>query len=259
MQYKTLLRRSATVYFISIALLACGQGESVVPHELGEPAERESLIPSPNAPESLTPENHYKGIDISHHSGDIDWPGVLDSGQDFAFLKATEGVDLVDPAFAAHWRAAKEAAILRGAYHFYVTEDDPEEQARLFIDNVTLEPGDLAPVVDIELLGQNTAPGLPGRLKTWLFLIEEHYGIKPIIYTSPNFWDKHLTDEFGDYPLWVAEYQVDTPRLPKGWKTWHLWQWQDDATVPGIEKDADLSRANRLGPDLSKLIIPVYE
>ena len=32
---------------------------------------------------------------------------------------------------------------MRGAYHFYVTEDDPEAQAKLFIETVDLEPGDV--------------------------------------------------------------------------------------------------------------------
>jgi GH25 family lysozyme M1 (1,4-beta-N-acetylmuramidase) len=30
--------------------------------------------------------------------------------------------------------------------------------------------------------------------------------------------------------------------VPGGWERWTLWQWQGDATVPGVEKNADLSR-----------------
>ncbi len=184
------------------------------------------------------------GIDVSVHSGSVDWTAVAQAGHSFAFVKATEGIDLKDSAFEDHWRAMKDAGLIRGAYHFYVTEDDPEEQARFFTMNVTLASGDLAPVVDIELLGHGTQPGLPGRLKAYLDLIEEHYGVRPIIYTSPNFWDQHLTDEYGDYPLWIAEYGVDQPRLPSGWQTWHLWQYQADADVPGVEKGADMNRFN---------------
>ena len=184
------------------------------------------------------------------------WPELVKEGHSFAFIKATEGMDLRDPAFVAHWAAAQEAGIIRGAYHFYVTEDDPQKQARFFTDTVDLEPGDLAPVVDIESLGHDTPPGLSDRLKTFLDLLEAHYGLKPIIYTAPNFWDEHLTDEFGAYPLWVAEYGVDKPRLPAGWSTWHLWQWKGDATVPGVEHGADLSRIHRDGPDLSVLLLP---
>jgi len=113
-------------------------------------------------------------------------------GHSFAFIKASEGVDLADPDFGANWTAAGEAGLVRGAYHFYVTEDDPEQQARLFIETVQLEPGDLAPVVDIELIGHGTPPGLPDRLRRFLELLEQRYGVRPIIYTSPKFWNTHF-------------------------------------------------------------------
>lgn len=176
-------------------------------------------------------------------------------GYTFAFVKATEGDDLKDPAFEDHWLAMKKAGITRGVYHFYVTEDDPVEQARFFIDAVKLESNDLTPVVDIELIGHHTQPGLVERFRKWLELIEEHYGVKPIIYTTAGFWNRHLSAEFGDYPLWVAEYDVAEPRLPKGWATWHLWQWQGDAVVDGVERNADITRLNRPQVQISQLLL----
>lgn len=95
---------------------------------------------------------------------------------------------------------------------------DPLHQAALFFSQVTLEPGDLAPVVDVKVLGHGTQPGL------------------------------------AEHPLWIAEYGVAAPQLPAGWSRWHLWQYQGDATVPGVEKTADLSRANR-DLDLSVLLV----
>lgn len=223
--------------------------------------EEKSDAPSPPAGEarpSLTEvvEELHRGIDVSVHSGAVDWGQVAAAGHRFAFVKATEGDDLEDPAFDDHWRALKQAGLLRGAYHFYVTEDDPEEQARFFIDTVHLEPGDLAPVVDVELIGHDTAAGLADRLKTWLERVEAHYGVKPIIYTTAKFWDDHFPGEFGEYPLWVAEYGVEEPRLPAGWKTWHLWQWNENMAVPGVEKGADLTRVHPAIADLSALLVP---
>lgn len=209
------------------------------------------------APATISTDRLRRGIDVSGHSGSVDWPAVAAEGHGFAFVKATEGVDLKDPAFDDHWQAMHAAGILRGAYHFFVTEDDPDAQAQFFIDTVRLEPGDLAPVVDIELLGHDTdVATLPARLRTFVDRIAGHYGVKPIIYTSAGFWDRHLTDTFGDHPLWVAEYEVDAPRVPKGWSTWHLWQWQGDATLPGVEKGADLSRVNPDGVDPAVLLVP---
>jgi lysozyme len=234
-----------------LAALACGGPGETPPAESAAPAAGPA---APAAPPMAGRLHH--GLDVSGHSGNVDWPALAEAGHSFAFIKATEGQDLKDPAFDRHWPAIKNAGIIRGAYHFYVTEDDPELQARFFIDTVALEPGDLAPVVDIELLGHGTRDGLANKLRTWLDLVERHYGVKPIIYTAANFWDAHLNDQFGEYPLWIADYEVDQPRLPRGWTAWHLWQNKGDADLKGVEKGADLSLVNHSGPDLSALIVP---
>lgn len=231
-------RRFVALAALVIALAACG-GEPPPP---ADPTPAPAPPPPPVDKAAIAGRLRQGGFDVSWHSGQIEWPAVFADGPGFVFVKATEGVDLKDDAFDLHWPAVREAGLVRGAYHFYVTEDDPEEQARFFIENVTLEPGDLAPVVDVEVLGHETPPGLPDRLRTYLELVEKHYGIPPIIYTTAKFWDEHLGDGFGHFPLWIAEYEVDEPTLPKGWESWTLWQWKGDAEVKGVEKGADLSR-----------------
>ena len=195
-----------------------------------------------------------KGIDVSHFSGKVDWQKVKAGGYSFAFAKATEGMDFKDPTFQNHWQGIKKVGLIRGAYHFYVTEDDPKAQADFFIRNVTLQSGDFLPVVDIEVIGKGTKPGLTQRVKKFLGILEKHFGVKPIIYTGPTFWDSHLNNHFGVYPLWIAEYGVKEPVDPKGWKEWHLWQWKEDAVVPGVEKGADLSIFNSKEKDFSHLL-----
>lgn len=204
-----------------------------------------------------TPEQ-VLGLDVSHYSGAVDWGRVRDAGYAFAYVKASEGVDAADPSFAAHWKDLAEAGLHRGAYHFYVTEDDPEEQARFFLSVVKHAPGDLPPAVDVELLGHGTEPGLPNRFRTFLEILERETGVRPIIYTGPKFWNAHLGEGFSDYPLWLAEYGTSEPQVPAGWERWTLWQWQGEAAVPGVEKDADVSR---LHPEveLRELRIPARE
>ena len=250
-----LLRGLLGAFTLAAAVWGCASPSGGAPAEEATPRSETAPTAQVPAPPPETTRLH-KGLDVSGHSGTVDWSRLVADGHSFAFVKATEGMDLKDPAFDEHWAGAKAAGLFRGAYHFYVTEDDPEAQARFFTSVVQLEPGDLAPVVDIELMGHGTPPGLPDRFKKFLDLIEGHYGVKPIIYTAPNFWDQHLTDQFGAYPLWVAEYGVEAPRLPRGWQAWHLWQFQGDASVPGVEKSVDLSHVNREGPDLSVLIFP---
>lgn len=182
------------------------------------------------------------GIDVSHHSGAIDWERVAAQRFAFVYLKASEGVDAADPTFADHWRSARAADLARGAYHFFVTEDDPLEQARFFLSRLELAPGDLPPVVDVETLGRGTTGDLSSKLRAFVDEVERVAGVRAMIYTSARFWDAHFDGSFGEHPLWVAEYGVEAPVLPRGWTTWTLWQYRETAATAGVEKGADLSR-----------------
>ena len=111
-------------------LLSCAQGVA---------AQAPGEEPGPSTP---APTDGIHGVDVSHFSGEVDWARVVAAGYHFAYVKATEGVDSLDPLFAQHWSALEGSGLRRGAYHFYVTEDDPEEQARFFLDAVAHGPGD---------------------------------------------------------------------------------------------------------------------
>lgn len=219
---------------------------------LQKEAEAEFITTSDNETKS---KKMMRGIDVSHFCGKVDWQKVKDAGYRFAFAKATEGVDLKDPSFDLYWGKIKEMGLKRGAYHFYVTEDDPTDQANFFIQNVSLQTGDFLPTVDIEHIGHGTKPGLVERLKIFLGILENHFGVKPMVYTSRKFWNSHLNDHFNQYPLWIAEYGVETPTIPKGWKVWHIWQWKENAVIPGVEKSADLNVFNQKEKDFSSLLL----
>ena len=74
-----------------------------------------------------------QGIDVSYFQGDIDWQKVGDAGVHFAYIKATEGGDRLDPKFIDNWRAAKQAGVARGAYHFMYWCRRANEQASWFM------------------------------------------------------------------------------------------------------------------------------
>ena len=59
------------------------------------------------------------GVDVSHHQDDIDWPKVSQSNVRFAYIKATEGGDYVDPKFTDNWKQARAAGLAVGVYHFF--------------------------------------------------------------------------------------------------------------------------------------------
>jgi GH25 family lysozyme M1 (1,4-beta-N-acetylmuramidase)/alpha-tubulin suppressor-like RCC1 family protein len=197
-----------------------------------------------------------EGIDVSYHSGRVDWAAAHAAGYRFGLMLATAGVDFRDPFLAAHWESIRQAGLVRGAYHFFVAADDPAAQAHHFLSHVVLEPGDLPPVVDIESATDQAPADLTARLETFLAEIEAAIGVKPIIYTSPVFWRDRVRDhDLGGYPLWIAEYQVDQPIVPAGWSQWHVWQWRDNAELPHIAPVVDLNRLHP-GVDLARFLIP---
>ena len=69
------------------------------------------------------------GIDVSRYQQRIAWPSVKEMNVrgiqlDFAFIKATEGASRVDPLYKRNWSRAKEAGVVRGAYHFFIPWKD---------------------------------------------------------------------------------------------------------------------------------------
>ena len=198
------------------------------------------------------------GIDISHYQGEVAWNMLEKTRQgrfpvEFIFMKATEGGDFADDKFVANFDSAKAHGFIRGAYHFYNPKTDPNKQADFFIRSVKLEPGDLPPVLDIEKKSKDVKK-LQGDLKIWLRKIENHYGVKPIIYASYKFKTSYLNDSvFDTYPYWIAHYYVDSVKYQGEWK---FWQHTDVGTLPGIDEQVDLNVFNGSSVNLRKMLIP---
>lgn len=206
---------------------------------------------------------NYKvhGIDISHYQGKVDWQELrskqhADFPLHFVFMKATEGGTLSDSTFARNFSDAQAYGFVRGAYHFFVPGTDAYKQADFFMRQVDLQEGDLAPVLDVETMGRSSKKDLQRGVKTWLDAVEQHYGVKPIIYTSYKFKEKNLDDPlFDDYPYWIAHYYVDSVRYRGHWE---FWQYTDIGEVPGIREGVDLNVFNGTVEDLRKYMIPAF-
>ena len=198
------------------------------------------------------------GIDISHYQGDIDWLELMQSRLtdypiEFVFMKATEGGDHGDDTFARNFSEAGKHGFIRGAYHFFSPKTDPLKQADFFIRTVKLAPGDLPPVLDVEVTGKKTKKDLQQNIKRWLDRVEAHYGVKPILYTSYKFKTRYLDDSiFNTYPYWIAHYYVDSVKYEG---KWHFWQHSDVGTVPGIDEDVDLNVFNGSLEELKRMTI----
>lgn len=186
------------------------------------------------------------GIDVSEYQGEISW-SYVDTIENkyplhFVFIRATAGNNVVDRRFKRNWEGAKKNKMIRGAYHYYRPNENSLEQAELFIKTVKLKTGDLPPVLDIEKLPKNQSmTNLKKGLRRWLQAIENHYKVKPIIYTGEKYYDDFLKEEFSDYLFWIANYNFYREEIQDDWL---FWQFTERAAVPGIEEKVDVNIYN---------------
>ena len=186
------------------------------------------------------------GIDVSEYQGEISWSYVdtLENKHPlhYVFIRATVGKDRKDRKFEKNWLGAKENKMIRGAYHYYRPNENSLEQAELFIKTVTLQKGDLPPVLDIEKLPKNQSiANLKLGLKRGLHAVESHYGVKPMIYSGERYYEDFLKEEFGDYLFWIANYNFYREEIAEDWL---FWQFTEKASVPGIKGNVDVNIYN---------------
>lgn len=199
------------------------------------------------------------GIDVSKYQKTIGWRLLKEMQVDgiqlsFVFMKATEGLSSVDNQFARNWAMAGKHEVTRGAYHFFIPGKNGKAQAENFIKTVRLKKGDLPPVLDVEETFGVRKDVLQKQVAEWITIVENKYGVRPIIYTNVSFYETYLAGRFDHYPLWVAHYlQKERPRINR---RWHFWQHSETGRVNGIDAFVDFNVFNGNSIEFENLLVP---
>lgn len=212
----------------------------------------------------FTTATFLEGIDVSHYQDTISWPAVAAAGKKFAVMQATVGSTYLDATYTTNRDGARAAGLPIAAYHFAAPLSNPGDavlQADWFVQNAGLGVGDLIPALDLERTGGLSVPDLQAWVRDWLNEVTTRLGVRPMIYTSPNFWKTSMGDttEFADAGynvLWIAHWDTRNPSVPaNNWEGayWTFWQYSDCGSVDGIAGCVDLDRYN--GTDLSRVTI----
>lgn len=190
------------------------------------------------------------GTDVSKYQRPVDWETARRSGISFVFIKATEGGDMLDERFHEHWRSAKAAGIPRSAYHFYYFCRPAREQAEWFIRNVPKEAGTMPHVLDMEWNHLSPtcrlrppAETVQREMRIFLDMLEQHYGKRPIVYTTIDFFDQNKLAQFKGNQWWLRSVAAHPDDL-YGEHPFLFWQYTGTGKVPGIEGDADINVFN---------------
>lgn len=209
------------------------------------------------------------GIDVSHWNGKMDFAKAKVAGAEFVFCKSSQIFE--DDTFKANWKMAKDAGLLRGAYHYLDWRKSELEQAKLFVGLLEADHGELPPVADYEmhpeLYGIEYSVAA-GRLWNFVTYVEKALGVVPIIYSGFYTWKKMGSPNIGwaKYPFWLPWYNSEAwirfctlreggTGAPKPWKNWTFWQFTDkgdSAAFGSTGKNFDRNWFNGTSEELKK-------
>jgi len=183
------------------------------------------------------------GIDVSHHQGEIDWKKLFlkeryDTIIHFVYCKATEGSNHLDTQWEKNRAELQELNIPNGGYHFFSPKTGPRPQAAHFLAHWKKSDLDLPPVLDVESEGFSDED-LIAKMKIWLTFVEDKTGMRPVIYTSLNFFETKFKNDFINYKFWIAAYSrkpacIDDSRIIH-------WQYSESGELPGCDEKVDFN------------------
>lgn len=184
-----------------------------------------------------------KGIDVSHHQGDIDWAEVKKAQPNLAFVyvKCSEGKSYVDPKFKVNAKGASAQGYKVGAYHYFRMTSSAHNQFDNFKAQMDAVQIDLIPMIDVERDDGRPRKELQDSLQMLLSLLEKEYGKRPMIYGTNRSYNEFCAPEFNHYPLYIGRYGKNKPVII-GPSHYTIWQYSENARIPGIPKTVDMCR-----------------
>lgn len=185
------------------------------------------------------------GIDLSDYQAPLNLANI---NYQFVAIKATQGVNYVNPSCDAHYQEAKKAGKPRLVYHF-TNFGNATAEADYFFNNCKGYAHDAIFALDWEGAGvANVAWALE-----FLQRLEQHLGYKPAIYMSEYVentydWTPVVHNNNG---LWIAkysDYEIDnnydtskagTPPVIRHWSFYFMWQWTSVGRLNGYAGNLD--------------------
>ena len=187
----------------------------------------------------------YNGIDISSHQGYIDWAKVSsDKDINFVYIKATEGATYHSPHYPHNITQARRHGLLVGSYHYLSSSSSIDEQFNNFSKYALKSAQDLIPMLDVEVRGDWSRSQLIDSVNKFCHLVENLYGVQPMIYSTMGFYNKNLAPSFNKHLLYIGRYSNEEPEI--NWEgEYTIWQYSETGIIPGIDAYVDLCRFHK--------------
>lgn len=182
-----------------------------------------------------------KGIDVSHHNGEIDFAAVSNDSVSFVIMKATEGTSFIDPNLLKNFVGARHNNLATGLYHYFSFGLDGHSQATHFLNTIYNLDSQLPLAVDFEDDGDTEPTVLELALSRLRDMVDDlsAAGHRVMIYTNLNRYPV-ISKNFKDTYLWLASNRPPSDTVPE--RT--IWQHSHRGTVKGISGDVDINAFN---------------
>lgn len=186
-----------------------------------------------------------KGIDVSHHQGEIDWEKVKADGIDYAILRCGYGGDYTsydDKYWEYNVSECERLGIPYGVYLYSYSENTADAQSEAEHALRLLEGHQPSYPVYYDLEDSTTGAvdnaTLADIAQTFCDMVSEQ-GYAVGIYASYNWWTTKMTSSVFDNPnwsKWIARYNSYCGYE----KEYDMWQCTSSGSVDGIEGNVDL-------------------
>ena len=184
-----------------------------------------------------------KGIDVSKYqkAGKVNFNELKKLGYEFVIIRAGYGKVLTqkDTAFESHYKAAKEAGLHVGAYHYSyaVSEDDAKKEADCFLKWIEDKELDYPVAFDMEDKCQKSLTNAQ-RTDIALAFMEKvkAAGYYVMIYSSASWLGSKLDmDRLKDYDVWCAAYVGSEANIKKYYDgEYGIWQYSSSIVLPTV-------------------------
>lgn len=183
------------------------------------------------------------GIDVSKHTGKVNFKLMVAQKVDFVYIKASEGSTNTDPKFESYYTAARKTKIAIGAYHFFRFNKSGKAQAKNFLRSIKNKKYDLPPVIDVEEWGNIKnipADSVIARMGTFIKEVKAKLNMPVMIYTNESGYRQFVKGHFDKHYVWICSFNAE-PNIDKDWT---LWQYNHDGNLKGAEGMIDMNTFN---------------
>jgi lysozyme len=163
------------------------------------------------------------GIDVSEHTGEIDFDKLKNNKVDFVFLKLTEGDNYVDKRFEYNYEGLKKNRVIIGVYHFFRFNKSGISQGNHFLSKIKEKRIELPLVIDIETWGNPSfkeKKSVISEINNFIKLVEKETKKNIFIYTNESGYNNYIKNNFNENDIWICSFN----RRPNIEKKWLFWQ-----------------------------------